>query len=59
MLCEYFSLDLDEMTFSLEEANVWTEDAHFSQKHQFEVINLLIIYLFLTNTHRFTSQDGN
>ncbi len=59
LICAYFSLDLDEITFSLEEAHLWTEDSHFSQKHQFELKNVLMIDLFLTNTHLFTSQDGN
>ncbi len=46
-------------TFSLEEAILWIMDSYFSQKWWFEVKNIFVMDLFLTNTHLFTLQDVN
>ncbi len=36
-----------------EKAKLWIEDSYFSQKQRFEVQNILMVDLFLTNTHSF------
>ncbi len=49
LIGEYFSPDSDKLTFSLEKAVFWMENSYFSQKQQFEVKNVLMIDLFITN----------
>ncbi len=51
--------DNRRLTFSLEEAILWIMDSYFSQKWWFEVKNISVMDLFLTNTHLFTLQDVN
>ncbi len=43
-------------TFSLEEVLLWIMESYFDQKQWFEVKNILMMDLFLTNTELFTSQ---
>ncbi len=57
LICADFSLDSDQMTFSMKEALSWIED-YLSWKQRFEVKNGLMD-AFLTNTHIFPSQDIN
>ncbi len=54
LICGYFSLDSDEMTFSLEKAILWIEDSHFSQKQRFKVKRVLMMDLFITNIWSFS-----
>ncbi len=58
MTFAYFLPDSDKMTFSLEISILWIEDSHFIWKQQFEVKNVLMMDLFLTNK-LFTLQDVN
>ncbi len=46
-------------TNSPEKAKLWIEDSYFSQKQRFEVQNILMVDLFLTNTQLLASQDIN
>ncbi len=46
-------------TFQLEEALLWIMDSYFGQKWRFEVKNILMMDLFLTNTQLLSSQDVN
>ncbi len=45
--------------FTLEEAILCLEDSYFTQTQQFEVKNILIMNLFITNMQLFSSQDVN
>ncbi len=47
------------MALPLEKAILWKENSYFSQKQWFEVQNVSIIDLFLTNTQLFPSKDVN
>ncbi len=42
-----------------EKAKLWIEDSYFSQKTRFEVQNILMVDLFLTNMQLLASQDVN
>ncbi len=48
-----------EITFSTEKAILWIEDSYFSRKQWFEFTDILMVDLFLINTHLFTSEDIN
>ncbi len=50
LICADFSPDSDEINFPLEEAVLWVMDSYFIQKQWFEVKNILVMDLFLTNT---------
>ncbi len=49
LICADFSPDSDQTTFSLEVALLWIMDSYFGQKSHFEVKNVLMMDLFLTN----------
>ncbi len=53
MICAYFFPDSDETTFSLKKVILWIAES------KFEVKNVLMMDLFLTNIQFFTSQDAN
>ncbi len=53
----YFSPNSDETTFSQDKLVLWIEDSYFSWKQQFEVKNVLMINLLITNIHFFASQE--
>ncbi len=59
-ICEWILMweDNRRFTLSLEEALLWFMDWYFSRKQYFEVKNVLMMDLFLTNTHLSISQ-GN
>ncbi len=59
LLCADFSPDSDEMTYSLEKTMLCIEDSYFSWKQWFEVKNILMMNLLLTNTQILASQDVN
>ncbi len=59
LICSYFSPDSDKTTFSMEKVILWLEHSHFSQNQKFEVKNVLIMDLFVTNTQLFALQDVN
>ncbi len=44
---------------SLEEVLLWIMDSYFIQKQQFEIKNILMMDLFLTNMQILASQDVN
>ncbi len=59
LVCAYFSPDSDKAFFTLEEAILCLEDSYFTQTQQFEVKNILIMNLFITNMQLFSSQNVN